>query len=198
MKAKKVLTIVLVIFVAVAVGFLIANAFAEKATTPKSANASASAGPSNAATTANADKICNPNDDPSCISAAKTAPDTEQDVKPNAGGPSRKVIAYYFHGNFRCSTCRAIEALSQESIQTGFAEALKQGILEWKVVNVEEPANRHFIKDYQLYSKSLVLVKMEGDKQLEWKNLDRIWELVRDKPAFLKYVQAEISGYLKK
>ena len=40
------------------------------------------------------------------------------------------------------------------------------------MVNVDEPANEHFIKDYQLYSKSIVIVKMQDGKELKWENLD--------------------------
>jgi hypothetical protein len=186
LKVKKILTVFILIFVAVAVGFIISGAFREKTAPFQSAAAGVK-------------KICNPNNGESCSPDANNQGQSAgQPSQPEAGKPSKKVIAYYFHGNFRCSTCRTIEAYSQEAVQTGFSDALKSGLLEWKVVNVEEQANRHFIKDYQLYSKSLVLVKMQGDKQVEWKNLDRIWELVQDKPAFIKYVQDEISGYLKK
>jgi len=112
-------------------------------------------------------------------------------------GRPGQVIAYYFHGHQRCPTCRKLEAYSQEAIESGFGEALKDGRLEWRVVNVEEEGNGHFIKDYQLYSKSLVLVRVVDGKQAEWKNLTRIWELVGDKPSFVEYVQEEVSSYLK-
>jgi len=108
-----------------------------------------------------------------------------------------KVMAYYFHTTFRCITCRRIEAYSQEAIEQAFAQALKDGMLDFRVVNVEESANRHFIHDYQLFTKSLILVKMKDGKQAEWKNLSRVWELVRRKDAFLRYVQDEVRAYLE-
>jgi hypothetical protein len=206
LKMKKALIVLLLIFVAVAGGFIIRDAVREKVKPAQAGQMSAGSQPAQIPTNSGAGKTCDPNKDKSCSQTNNPGPelgqpakpDTSNPAKPDAGNPSRKVIAYYFHGNVRCSTCRTLEAYSEEAIQSGFPEALKQEILEWKVVNVEEPDNRHFIKDYQLYTKSLVIVKMEGDKQVEWKNLDRIWELVRDKPAFLQYVQTEISGYLGK
>jgi hypothetical protein len=110
---------------------------------------------------------------------------------------SSKVVAFYFHGTNRCVTCRKIEAFSREAIQTGFGEALKTGRLEWRAINVEEPANQHFIKDYKLYTRSLVLVSFEGEKQLRWKNLDQVWLLVGDKPKFTSYVQGEVKSFLE-
>jgi hypothetical protein len=115
----------------------------------------------------------------------------------DAQAASPKVIAYYFHTTYRCVTCRAIEAFSHEAIEQGFAQALKDGKLDFRVVNVEERANQHFVREYQLFTKSLILVKMKDGKQAEWKNLSRVWELVRRKDAFLRYVQDEVRAYLE-
>jgi len=112
------------------------------------------------------------------------------------GPADSKIMLYYFHGTARCPTCRKFESFSSEALREAFAEALKDGRLEWRVVNVEEPDNEHFVSDYQLYSKSIVIVKKQDGKQTEWKNLKRIWELVRDKEAFVKYVQDEVRIYL--
>ena len=108
-----------------------------------------------------------------------------------------KVIAYYFHGNRRCASCIKIEAYSREAIDSGFAEELKAGKLEWLVINTDEPENEHFIKDYQLYTKSLVLSNIENGKQTKWKNLDKVWELLRNKEGFLQYVQTETRAFLE-
>lgn len=110
--------------------------------------------------------------------------------------PSQKVIAYYFHGTKRCPTCLKMEAYADEAIKSGFSEAMKQGGLEWRVVNTDEPANKHFLSDYQLYTKALVIVKVQDGKQTEWKNLEKIWDLVGEKDDFIKYVQEEIGSYL--
>lgn len=108
-----------------------------------------------------------------------------------------KVVLYYFHGTARCPTCRKFESYSNEALQQAFAENLNNGRLEWKVVNVDEPGNQHYVSDYQLYSKSIVIVKTQGGEQLAWKNLNRIWELVRNKDAFIKYIQDEVRTYLE-
>ena len=109
---------------------------------------------------------------------------------------SHKVIAYYFYGNVRCPSCKKIEAYSQEAIQGGFAAPLKDGRLEWRPINVEEPGNEHFLKDFQIYTKSLVIVDTIDGKQKQWKNLARVWELLYDKDGFIKYVRGEINAYL--
>ncbi len=111
--------------------------------------------------------------------------------------PALQVIAYYFHGTHRCSTCLTIEQYSKAAIEAGFGKELQAGKLKFLSVNVDEPDNRHFIQDYQLITKSLVLVELERGQQKQWKNLDQIWTLVRDQPAFIKYVQEQVRGFLK-
>lgn len=107
-----------------------------------------------------------------------------------------KVIAYYFHTNTRCSTCIKIEQYSHEAIEQGFPTELKNGALEMRIVNYEQPENRHFIQDYKLVSKSLVLVNMVNGKQTKWTNLKMVWQLTGHKDAFLNYVRKEVRGYL--
>jgi len=107
-----------------------------------------------------------------------------------------RVIAYYFHGSQRCKTCLTIEAYAAEAIRTGFADALSDGTLEWKVVNIEEPENEHFVEDYQITTRTVVLVEMKDGKQVRWSTLDRVWDLVDDQPAFMTYIQEETKGYL--
>lgn len=107
------------------------------------------------------------------------------------------VIAYYFHGNFRCATCRAIEQLSRESIEKNFKSQLKSGKLTFLVINIDEPGNEHFIQDYQLVTRSLVITRIKNGKEIEWKNLPGVWKYVRDEQAFDNYVKNEIQSYLQ-
>jgi hypothetical protein len=111
--------------------------------------------------------------------------------------PERKIIAYYFYGNVRCASCKKIEAYSYEAIQSAFKDEIKNGLLEWKTVNIDKPENKHFIDDYELYTRSLVIVEFKDQKQTKWKNLDMVWELLKNKNAFIEYVQKEIKEFLK-
>jgi hypothetical protein len=111
---------------------------------------------------------------------------------------SHKVIAYYFHTNTRCSTCIKIEEYSHEAIEKGFPNELRNGTLELRVVNYELPGNRHFIQDYKLVSKSLILVNVVDGKQTGWTNLKLVWQLYKNENAFLNYVRQEVRKYLSK
>ena len=110
--------------------------------------------------------------------------------------PGHKVIACYFHGTRRCPTCRKIEAYTTESIKTAFAEQLKSGRLEFHVVNVDEPQNKHYIYDYNLTTKSVVLAYYLNGEQTRWKNLQRVWQYVVNKQTFMDYIENETKDYL--
>jgi hypothetical protein len=111
--------------------------------------------------------------------------------------PAAKVIAYYFHGTFRCPTCYKLEQYSKEAIETNFKDALASGKLEFKVVNVEDKGNEHYGNDYQLYTKSLILSLVKDGKQIKWINLDKIWEYVGNKQRFIDYVKSGVADFLK-
>jgi thiol-disulfide isomerase/thioredoxin len=108
----------------------------------------------------------------------------------------RQVVVYYFHGAARCETCRKIEEYAAEVVNVHFKDAVTSGLLDWRVVNVEEAENEHFVKDYKLYSKHVVLVEMEKGRQKRWKNLDKIWDFVDQKPVFQAYIGAAVSEFL--
>jgi len=108
-----------------------------------------------------------------------------------------RTVVYYFHGNVRCYSCKKIEAYTREAIQSGFPEELKNGSLELKTINVEESAHEHFVQDFQLYTRSVVLERRLDDKQQQWKNLDQVWNLIRSKADFIDYVQKETIAMMK-
>jgi hypothetical protein len=114
-------------------------------------------------------------------------------VESQAAPPSHYFTATYFHGSVRCPTCHRIETLSHDAIINHFADELKTGTLVWRAVNVEEPENRHFNTDYQLYTKSLIISEIRDGKEIRWKNLEKVWQFVRNEEDFDRYISSEIK-----
>ncbi|MFH1847181.1 MAG: nitrophenyl compound nitroreductase subunit ArsF family protein [Candidatus Omnitrophota bacterium] len=108
-----------------------------------------------------------------------------------------KVIVYYFHGIYRCMTCNAMEAYSKEAVETNFKDELNSGTLEFESINVEDKANEHFVEDYGLYTKSLILSRVVAGEEVESKNLDKIWEYSRNKNRFITYITEELNEFLE-
>jgi len=174
MKAKSVVTVALLAFVGVSVAYLVIK---ESSSTPTVQTESGQ------------------------TQAARLESKTPGDKEPTSAESDRqsghKLIAYYFHRTQRCQTCLTIEAYAEEALQDAFSEALATGELEWRAVNVEEPAHEHFVEDYQLTSSALVLVDTQDGEQQDWQNLEQVWELAGDELEFKAYVEAEALTFLE-
>jgi hypothetical protein len=137
--------------------------------------------------------------------AASAATPQENSVKcedgrncaPSEAALSHKVLAYYFHGTSRCSSCYKIESYSAEILKSKFSELLKSGKLEWLPINVEEERYNHFIREFNLHTKSVVLVEMRDGQKSQWKNLEKVWDYLGDQVSFQQYVAAEVSSFIR-
>ena len=78
----------------------------------------------------------------------------------------------------------------------GFPEPLRNGSLVWKSLNTDDPWNNHFVKDYELFTKSVVVSEVVNGKEVRWKRLDKVWDLLDDQKEFTKYIEDEVRGYL--
>ena len=129
-------------------------------------------------------------------SGTEIADDVAQSSHADAALPDGAVVATFFHGETRCPTCRTIEDFAQQAIEEGFADKLASGEIQWRVVNYDAPANKHYATDYEIYSSTVVLVRTIDGKPADWRNLERVWGFVNDEEAFKKYVRAETEEML--
>lgn len=129
----------------------------------------------------------------------KTAAPENSPAAENASSPSQekadRLIVYYFYNNVRCVSCLKIEKYTKSSLEENFAEKLKDGDMEWKMVNMDEPENKHFVDDYKLITKSVVLSEIKDGKEISHKNLDKVWELLGNEDLFKKYITGEINDF---
>jgi len=189
---RKVIKSLLFIFIILSLGVLIYKEFSLKSESNATDLTKAKA----VSEAASGESVPSPESQPLKEHAAKlqekaSLPQSEVKAK------NAKIIAYYFHGTYRCTTCQTIEKYSKEAIEHYFSKELKEGTLVFKPLNVEEPENRHYIQDYQLFSKSLVISLVKQDKEITWKNLTDVWKHVRDKDKFFQYVKEEVEKFIK-
>jgi len=123
----------------------------------------------------------------------------QQEAGGEAFGPDAEtsVRVTYFHTNYRCPTCRRLEEYSRETVARGFEEQISDGKVLYRVINVDDPENQHFVKDYNLYTKSLIVSQVKNGKEVRWKNLPDIWKHVGNRERFEQYVRGEIEAILK-
>lgn len=118
------------------------------------------------------------------VSAAKKAAD------------AKLAVVYYFYTNARCSSCKTIEEYTRAAVEENFTAGYKGWNVVFKGVNVDEEPGKHFVQDYWLNSKSVVVQKFSGDKALQWGKLEKVWQLLDDKDAFIDYITVETHKLL--
>jgi len=117
---------------------------------------------------------------------------------PPPAEPPPTVFVTYFHTTARCMSCLKIEDLTNATMSTRLAGPIAEKRVVWRSVNVDEPENNHFVKDYGLFTKSVVVSEVKDGREVRWKNLDQVWQLLRDPEAFQGYVEREVKAFLEK
>lgn len=107
-----------------------------------------------------------------------------------------QLVVYYFCTNFRCGSCKYIEQNTEAALKEAFAGELASGRIVFKMLNIEEDTNKHFVDDYKLATKSVVVSELKGGTQTRWKNLEQVWQLLRDDKKFHEYIIKEVNAYL--
>ena len=101
---------------------------------------------------------------------------------------------YYFHPSARCESCINIENFTKELVTTKYSTPLP---MKYESLNIEEPENEHFRKDFNLKFGSVVIAKYNKGQVEKYKNLDSIWSYSDNKFNFFKYADSEIQAFLK-
>ena len=108
-----------------------------------------------------------------------------------------EVRVYYFHTNTRCFSCYKIETLTETTLLEDFSVPLEEGLVSWLPINVEEPENEHYVEEYEIYTKHVILSEVEDGEEVRWKDLPKVWDLLNDEETFREYVRDELNGYLE-
>ncbi len=170
MKLKQILAIVLLVFVAASLAYMVGKEQKSDSVSGEDANSSAS------------------------VEQSRRSSTNEQDTDAHK---DTQLVVYYFHGDMRCMTCHKLETYAKEALDTYFAEELSSNDIVWQAVNVDKLENRHFIQDYKLVTKSVVISETVNGREIKWKNLEQIWQLVRDKESYLNYIRDSVLTFLE-
>jgi hypothetical protein len=73
------------------------------------------------------------------------------------------VEAYYFHNTRRCATCLAVESVTKETLEGTYAEAMKNGLVTFHSLNIEDEENEALAKKLEISGQALLLIK-NGEK----------------------------------
>lgn len=80
--------------------------------------------------------------------------------KISAGNSSSdKIEAFYFHFTARCTTCKTIEAQAKKDLEILYPNEVKQGLITFQSLNLEEAPNKTLADKLGISGQALLLVK---------------------------------------
>jgi hypothetical protein len=106
------------------------------------------------------------------------------------------VTVINFHGSKRCRTCIGIGNQARRILDEEFAAEETAGKIHWEHINYDEPANAHYVKDYELVSSTILATLWKDGKEVTWNRLDGVWDHTGDEPAFRAYVSRSVRELL--
>ena len=116
---------------------------------------------------------------------------------PAAEAPADRVVVMYFHRTQRCPTCQKMGSYAEEAVRNAYAEALKQGTVEFHYIDFQNRKNAALAEGYKVTGPALIMARVVDGKVQQFKNLEDIWTKVREKPDFIEYVQQHVEAYQK-
>ena len=115
---------------------------------------------------------------------------------PETAAAAHVVKVTYFTTNVRCPSCLKIEELTRKIVETRFAGELTEGTVTFQLINTDLPGNAHFIEDYGLVSKTVVVAEFDEGVPGDWINLQDVWLKFTDPESFEQYITDAVNGML--
>lgn len=123
-----------------------------------------------------------------------TAQTSNNETK-DATNNSDKIEAYYFHFTARCVTCRTIEAKARENLEVLYPNQVKQGLITFESVNLEEASSRPLAERLGVSGQTLLLVK--GDQKVNLTNEGFMYAVAKPE-KFKEIINEKVDGLLSK
>jgi len=108
---------------------------------------------------------------------------------------SDKIEAYYFHFTARCVTCRTIEAKAKENLEVLYPNQVKQGLITFQSVNLEETINKPLAEKLGVSGQTFLIVK--GDKKINLTNEGFMYAVVKP-DKFKEIINEKVDGLMIK
>lgn len=78
-----------------------------------------------------------------------------------------RVEVYYFHPTERCPIDQAIEETTRKLMQTDFVKEIKDGTIEFRVINTDDKANAKLVGNYDINTQALYVIKVDKGKEIK-------------------------------
>jgi hypothetical protein len=110
---------------------------------------------------------------------------------------SNKIEVIDFYGTHRCVTCEAIEANARYTVETYFQDAVKDGKIVFKTVNVDEEENYDIAERFEATGTALFINVIKDGKEQHIDLTNFAFAKGRDKAVFSSELKDKINEQLK-
>lgn len=122
---------------------------------------------------------------------ADAADIAETSVALNAKLASSQFSAVYFHSPHRCPTCRKIESFAHEAL----TPEIETGAIAWQTADYTTDVNGTLVKQFKVFTSTVVLVEVEDGNVVRWKNLEEVWNHTSDQADFTAFIHQAWSEF---
>src|SRR5512133_1362804 len=123
-----------------------------------------------------------------------TSPQANKEIT-TAGNNSDKIEAFYFHFTARCTTCKTIEAQARQDLEILYPNQVKQGLITFRSLNLEEAPNKTLADKLGVSGQTLLLVK--GDHKINLTNEGFMYAVAKP-DKFKEIINEKVDGLLIK
>lgn len=107
-----------------------------------------------------------------------------------------RVVIYYFHPTLRCTSCLLAESLAHQVVQEHWNDALDQGVLQWRLANIDLPENQSLTRLFAVDSSAVVVASVRDGKHVRWEKISQVWEQVQEPDTFRGRIHGQIMKLL--
>ena len=129
-----------------------------------------------------------------CTSQAQTS-STTGDMTAKTTSIVEKVEIIHFHGTHQCYSCITVGAYAEETVNTYFAEDVKNGKVSFSHINGDLPENKELVMKYGVTGSSLWIGVYDKEGFHREENVN-VWYKIKDKDDYTSYLKGLIERRL--
>jgi hypothetical protein len=164
---------------------------------------SCNSGSKSSATISKADSVQVVAKDTTAVQANNTAESSKNTTLNNTSNSAPKaelstVLIYNFHVTNRCVSCIALENATTKTLNTYFANELKQGRIKRQILNVDDDYNKTISMKYQAFGSGLFITRVFKGKETTADLTGDGFKYAKNKEdRFIEILKNQITEYLK-
>jgi hypothetical protein len=108
------------------------------------------------------------------------------------------IVVLLFHNRVRCEMCLNMEKHISTLLKVEYAELIRDNRIQFFLMEMNTAENNNHTDRFDLYTASVVIIKMENKEEEEIIILDDIWKDHKDETVFIERIREALEKLLAK